>query len=243
MCRARRGRTAARRAGERARRSAAAPCRLLLRVGRTTGRVAAQSARGDPIPVEPLARREAPSNRSRRASAPGRSRTSVRGHPRRSAPRKWRRMFGYFRPLKEIGCCRMRDDEAFPTSARSSAIASKEQRRDVWPGTPAGRSASHSSATRELLDRLLFRVRRLLYGRPGAGPQSPHTADGDGKATAARSAHGQLMSGSSMRKTPGSASGATNVAYTVAGWAVRLRASCGSSPDSTKTEPFGEPGP
>jgi hypothetical protein len=78
---------------------------------------------------------------------------------------------------------------------------------------------------------------------PGRGPQSPYTADGDGKATAARSPHGQLMGGSSMRKTPGSASGATNVAYTVAGWSVRLRASCGSSPDSTKTEPFGEPAP
>ena len=78
---------------------------------------------------------------------------------------------------------------------------------------------------------------------PGPGPQSPHTAAGDGKATAARSPHGQLMSGSSIRKTPGSASGATNVAYSVAGWAVRLRASCGSSPDSMKTDPFGEPAP
>jgi hypothetical protein len=52
---------------------------------------------------------------------------------------------------------------------------------------------------------------------PGRGPQSPYSAAGDGKATAARSPHGQLTGGSSMRKTPGSVSGATNVAYDVTG--------------------------
>jgi hypothetical protein len=109
----------------------------------------------------------------------------------------------------------------------------------------------------------LQRTARLPIVRlTGRGPRAaavparrlvPHTraraavAHAAAEATVARPRpgrlHGQLMSGSSMRKTPGSASGATNVAYTVAGWAVRLRASCDSSPDSTKTEPFGEPAP
>ncbi len=57
-----------------------------------------------------------------------------------------------------------------------------------------------------------------------------------------RSPHGQVGA-SSTRKTPGSASGAMNVAYTVAGLSVMLRTSPGSSPDSTKADPFGEPGP
>ena len=102
------------------------------------------------------------SRRSRRASAPGRLSTSVRGQPRRRAARKWRRMWGYLVLEKEIGWT--------PAGAGAAALGGgggggRRRRPRARPVPRTGRAATRSRCRR----RRGRGCRRRAGRRPGWG--------------------------------------------------------------------------
>ena len=76
------------------------------------------------------------SRRSRRASAPTRLRTSVRGQPLRKASRKWRRMLGYFVALKEMFCTALGRTQPAGWYPRSRLVAATWRQ---WASPPRSR--------------------------------------------------------------------------------------------------------